>query len=299
MPVETQKNSSLPIKCFQILQGNHEAAIRLFRHGCKMLRALQQQGARRASSYESDIGTSLRYLETSFNRLAIQVELVMLGILLSCEDFLISLQLIGDVIPELSMTLLGNVGIEPSSTKRPINSLSDARHTLTNLIIYSMQSILGNFERRQHARGCIRNWLDSFHEFSDRQRDITHNGVGERGPALLESQAKFLLLILDTVSGESVEEALLIKDIFVEKFEELVQKAPLAIAEKATKENPLFHVELGIVPLLFSVIAHCRHPVVLRQALHLLKTQHVQEGVWSSDLTSRVAERLVELEEAG
>ncbi|UKZ96634.1 uncharacterized protein TrAFT101_011412 [Trichoderma asperellum] len=247
-----------------------------------MLRALQQQGARRASSYESDIGTSLRYLETSFNRLAIQVEL-----------------LIGDVIPELSMTLLGNVGIEPSSTKRPINSLSDARHTLTNLIIYSMQSILGNFERRQHARGCIRNWLDSFHEFSDRQRDITHNGVGERGPALLESQAKFLLLILDTVSGESVEEALLIKDIFVEKFEELVQKAPLAIAEKATKENPLFHVELGIVPLLFSVIAHCRHPVVLRQALHLLKTQHVQEGVWSSDLTSRVAERLVELEEAG
>lgn len=77
-----------------------------------MLRALQQQGALRAFSYESDIGTFLRYLETSFNRLAIQVELVMFGILLSCEDLLISVQLIGDVIPELSLTLLGNMGIK-------------------------------------------------------------------------------------------------------------------------------------------------------------------------------------------
>lgn len=42
-----------------------------------MLRELQEQRARRTSVYESDIGASLRYLETSFNRLAIQVELVM------------------------------------------------------------------------------------------------------------------------------------------------------------------------------------------------------------------------------
>lgn len=84
-----------------------------------MLRALQQQGALRALSYESDIGTFLQYLETSFNRLAIQVELVMFGILLLCEDLLISVQLIGDVIPELSLTLLGNMGIKPSSRKDP------------------------------------------------------------------------------------------------------------------------------------------------------------------------------------
>lgn len=43
-----------------------------------MLRELQQQRVHRTSVYESDIGASLRYLQTSFNRLAIQVELVML-----------------------------------------------------------------------------------------------------------------------------------------------------------------------------------------------------------------------------
>lgn len=74
-----------------------------------------------------------------------------------------------------------------------------------------MQSILGNLEGRQHTKGCIRNWLDSFHEFSDRQRDTTYNSVEERGPALLKLQAKFLLLILDTASGETVEQALLVK----------------------------------------------------------------------------------------
>lgn len=198
------------------------------------------------------------------------------------------------------MTLLSNTGSsKPPSTKRRINSLSDARHTLTNLILYSMQSVLGNFERRQYAMGCISNWLDSFYEFVDRQRDITHSDTEGRGPALLELQAKFLLLTLEMADGETVEEALCNEDRLVEKFQEIVQNAPLAVAEKATEKNPLFHLELGVVPVLFSVIAHCRHPVVRRQALHLLKTQHVQEGVWSSDLASRVAERLVELEEAG
>ncbi|KAL6886870.1 hypothetical protein GGI43DRAFT_388489 [Trichoderma evansii] len=268
--------------CIEILQGNHEAGIRFFMHGYKMLRELQQQRANRASTYESDIGTSLRYLETSFNKLAVQVEL-----------------LVGDVSPELSMTLLGSMASKPSSTKRPIHSLSDAQHTLTSLIIYSMQSVLGNFERRQYARGCITNWLDSFHEFNNRQRDTIHSGVEGRGPAVLELQAKLLLLNLDMAGGETVEEALLNQDRYVERFQEIVQNASSAIAEKATEENPLFHLELGVVPVLFSVIAHCRHPVIRRQALHLLKTMHVQEGVWSSDLTSRVAERLMELEEAG
>ncbi|EHK48507.1 hypothetical protein TRIATDRAFT_281366 [Trichoderma atroviride IMI 206040] len=263
--------------CIEILQGNHGAAIHLFKHGCKMIQELQQQRARRTSAGESDIGASLRYLETSFNRLAVQVEL-----------------LIGDVSPELSLTLLGSMGSKPSSTQRPIKSLSDARHTLTNLILYSMQSILGNFERRQHARSCVNNWLDSFHEFSGSQQ---HSGAKE-GLALLELQAKYLLLILDTAGGETAEEDFLNQDRNVERFRELVQIAPLAIVGRATEDSPLFHLELGVVPLLYSVIAHCRHPAIRRQALNLLKTQHVQEGIWSSDLTSRVAQRLVELEEA-
>ncbi|KAL7894166.1 hypothetical protein HDV63DRAFT_389992 [Trichoderma sp. SZMC 28014] len=263
--------------CIEILQGNHEAAIRLFKHGRKMLRELQQPRARRASVYESDVGASLRYLETSFNRLAIQVEL-----------------LIGDVSPELSMTFQGSMGSKPSSTKRPINSLSDARYTLTNLILYSMQSILGNSERRLYVKNSLKNWLDSFHEFRGSER---HRGAGE-GPALLELHAKYLLLFLDTIDGETSEETFLTQDKSVERFRELIQIAPLAIVGKTTKDSPLFHLELGAVPILFSVIAHCRDPVVRRQALGLLKTQHVQEGVWSSDLTSRVAERLVELEEA-
>jgi hypothetical protein len=189
------------------------------------------------------------------------------------------------------------MGSKPSSTKRSINSLSDARNTLTNLIFYSLQSILGNSDRRQYAKGCVRNWMDSFHEFSNSQRETTHSGT-EEGFALLEVQAKCLLLILDTAGGETVEEVFLDQDKSIERFRELVEMAPLAIVGKATEENPLFHLEIGVVPILYSIIADCRHPVIRRQALYLLKAQHVQEGIWSSDLTSRVAARLVELEEA-
>ncbi|KAL7917445.1 hypothetical protein ACQKWADRAFT_325727 [Trichoderma austrokoningii] len=266
--------------CIEILKGNHEAAIRLFQQGCKMLQQLQQQRACRTSVYETDVGASLRYLETSFNRLAIQVEL-----------------LVGDVSPELSLALLGRVSSRPSSTKRLINSLSDARHTLTKLILYSMQSILGNLERIQYARDCVSNWLDSFNDFSACQRGVTHSSA-KRGVALLELQAKYLLLILDMAGGETAEEVFLNQDRNVERFQELVQIAPLVTVGSAAEERPLFHLELGVVPILFSVIAQCRHPDIRRQALHLLRAQHVQEGIWSSDLTRRVAERLVELEEA-
>lgn len=68
--------------------------------------------------------------------------------------------------------------------------------------------------------------------------------------------------------------------------------------EDATDAVPLFHTGLGILPILFSTITKCRDPTIRSRALRLMQSRHVQEGLWNSTLTAKVARRVIELEEA-
>ena len=61
----------------------------------------------------------------------------------------------------------------------------------------------------------------------------------------------------------------------------------------------VFSLDTGIILPLYIVATKCRHPVLRRRAIALLKSARRQEGVLNSLLTGRVAERLVELEEEG
>ncbi|RAK75445.1 Zn(II)2Cys6 transcription factor domain-containing protein [Aspergillus fijiensis CBS 313.89] len=60
-----------------------------------------------------------------------------------------------------------------------------------------------------------------------------------------------------------------------------------------------FTPEIGLIPVLFIVGVKCRHPVVRRQALELLRRQPMREAAWDSILTARVVERVIEIEESG
>ncbi|KAF7561658.1 hypothetical protein G7046_g2480 [Stylonectria norvegica] len=270
--------------CIEVLQGNHEAAMRLFKHGRGMLEELQLQRARRASVYEppSDVYALIRFMETLFSRLAIQVSM-----------------LVGDVNPELSMELLGQIKFSRPVFNRPIDSLLEARQTLTDLIVYSIQTISGSNERRQCVKEFLRIWLSDFEQFCDRQSGNAPDDSERRGSALLNLHANCLLLILDLAGCEAVEGDLLKWDNYTERYQVLLDAAGLAIERRDGDQNPVFHLELGAVPVLFIIISQCRHPVVRRQAIDLLKRSQVQEGVWSSELTGKVAQRVLDLEEAG
>ncbi|CAM1507660.1 Fc.00g073010.m01.CDS01 [Cosmosporella sp. VM-42] len=270
--------------CIEVLQGNHEAAIRLFKHGRGMLEELQQQRAHRASAHEttSDVDASIRFMETLFTRLAIQVSM-----------------LVGDVHPELSMELLGQIKFSRPLSNRPINSLLEARQTLTDLIVYSIQAISGSDERRQCVKGFLKLWLVTFEQFCRRQHGYTLDDSERRGSALLNLHANCLLLTLDLAGREGVEGVLLRWDNYTERYQRLLGAAALAMERGNGEQNPVFHLELGAVPVLFIIISQCRHPIVRRQAIDLLRRSQVQEGVWSSELTGKVAQRIVDLEEAG
>jgi hypothetical protein len=63
--------------------------------------------------------------------------------------------------------------------------------------------------------------------------------------------------------------------------------------------KPTFSLSLGLVAPLYITVSRCRDPVIRRRALHLLYTCNRKEGIWDSRLAARVAERIVEVEEAG
>lgn len=62
---------------------------------------------------------------------------------------------------------------------------------------------------------------------------------------------------------------------------------------------PSFSLDMHIIAPLYCVAHRCRDPVIRRKAISLLYATPRQEGIWNSILTARVAQRLMEIEEAG
>ncbi len=61
--------------------------------------------------------------------------------------------------------------------------------------------------------------------------------------------------------------------------------------------KPTFTPEIGIVPVLYIIGVKCRHSVIRRKALSILRFHPIQEAVWDSISVARVVERVIEIEE--
>lgn len=61
--------------------------------------------------------------------------------------------------------------------------------------------------------------------------------------------------------------------------------------------KPSFAADLGIVPPLYVVATKCRDPRLRRQAIQLLRSSARREGMWDSELTARIGEWCMQVEE--
>ena len=62
-------------------------------------------------------------------------------------------------------------------------------------------------------------------------------------------------------------------------------------------EIPLPAFDTNMLPPLYFVASRCRHPLIRRQALELLRQGPYQEGYWHRGILSSIAERIMNLEE--
>lgn len=109
------------------------------------------------------------------------------------------------------------------------------------------------------------------------------------------------LIILAGITQSSYNE--LCWDDHLAHFERIIALSALFIQAEVYK-NPLLPsvVSLdgpGIIMSLWLVAFRCRHPLLRRRALGLLRVSRRQEGMWMSNSAAVVAQKLIEIEEAG
>ncbi|KAM0231330.1 hypothetical protein ACHAP5_011125 [Fusarium lateritium] len=63
--------------------------------------------------------------------------------------------------------------------------------------------------------------------------------------------------------------------------------------------NSTFTPEIGVLPVLYIIGAKCRHALVRREVLDILRRQSIREAVWNSTSTASILERIIEIEESG
>lgn len=78
-----------------------------------------------------------------------------------------------------------------------------------------------------------------------------------------------------------------------------VVKLHINSSSNSSSKSPLFFMDMNIVGPLFSIAHRCRDPIIRRRAIALLYSAPRQEGLWHSVITARVAEKIMNVEEAG
>ena len=186
------------------------------------------------------------------------------------------------------LTKLENDHCYPKSSPTGVQGrLDDIRHT--------------ELVRQEYFDACER-WLVAFRAFL-RKRENPLDSRGVQAARTLEISHGFAMIYLNAGTVNVFNDET-IWDRFTTHYERVVDLAALitksSTCEKLTNRRaPDFTLDMNIVAPLYAVASRCRHPVVRRNAVSLLYAAPRQEGIWDSILTARVAERLINIEEAG
>ncbi|KAI6785909.1 uncharacterized protein J7T54_006248 [Emericellopsis cladophorae] len=89
-------------------------------------------------------------------------------------------------------------------------------------------------------------------------------------------------------------------DEFLPQFQQclaLADDVAAAHEQCSASSQPTFTPEVGIVPVLYMIGVKCRHPMVRRKAVSILRRRPIREALWDSISAARVVERVIEIEE--
>ena len=155
---------------------------------------------------------------------------------------------------------------------------------------------------RKYYMASMKKWWNAFQSYFD----INVAGMDSKalqGARVLEGYGHVIGMHLD-ISAFSLLHYQTCWDEKQPVFERILELATVVIngrtaADERLGEKPLFQMDQGVIGPLFTVAHKCRDPFVRRRAIALLYSSPLQEGVWDSILTARVAQRIMNLEEKG
>ncbi len=146
-------------------------------------------------------------------------------------------------------------------------------------------------------------WSAAIHAFL-KQSASNLNSRDLKGAAVLSLSRRFAAIHFDrNLTAFSTEQT--DWDKYSAEHEEMVSlaatihEASVSTTGASSGHAPCFSLDMNFIAPLYSVAHRCRDPIIRRKAISLLYAVQRQEGIWNSILTARVAQRLMEIEEAG
>lgn len=197
--------------------------------------------------------------------------------------------------PELCLKFIPSFHLTPPKTNYSFNSLREAREALNAILALQLA------ETTSFALvAMFSKWSQALDIFINSRGEVPLTPSEQRSLALIDLHRRYFSIVLPW-ENKNNHQYVLSLDSYTSEFEDLVNCASRVLSLEGREENsqtaPMFHLEIGAVPVLFMTVAWCRDPAIRRRAISLLMSSHALEGVWSSRLTGRVARRIMEAEE--
>lgn len=271
-----------PFICFEMFRGNYDAALR---HMCNGVYVLFNCVAKPASSARLS-----NQLERLFGRLMLQVILFIDAKPPEWKFVQLCFKLAPPAIPPVF-----------ADVEEARDCLDACMGALYHGMLASLFQGLGDGDldigpMSQQREDPLDAWSSSFQTFLAEKKE-SFSAREKKIALLLEIQ--HLTASILAAAGPSSQE--IVFDSFEESFSRIVTlTSPLLLTNTPKDAGPSFpDFETGILPHLYFVASRCRHPVLRREALCLLRKGPRQEGIWHRDMLAGIAERIMDVEGRG
>ncbi|PKK53928.1 hypothetical protein CI102_1177 [Trichoderma harzianum] len=178
--------------------------------------------------------------------------------------------------------------------------LSEAREAIHGIALQWMLDRPSDQEALGALVNCFGEWCRAFDAFQQKNSQLLAGAANRRALTLLELQKRYLATHLCTVDSRGNDDET-VWDEYSSQFNEMLDFAEASMqiydSEATSNKHPRFHMDTGVIPILFAIITRCRDPFIRRRAIELMTWNPMQEGLWNSALVAKAAQRLMSLEE--
>ncbi|KAL7916611.1 hypothetical protein GGI35DRAFT_46909 [Trichoderma velutinum] len=289
---------SILFACFEAVQSNYGPAITHVQSGLKILCEIKYNEETRR--YQHDVISisnlayiSIKILQDMFMRLDLQVIQMVRGEKWETHDSMkeyapkTEIPAILSTLSNVGKSLVTQWHMDSYSTSDVWDPISGKSSAAPQIEAW-----------QQKSRSMLARWSSAYDVYLNiRGGNLTNEKrKGAAGLRILKELGSLAAMLMQTKVDDERN-----WDIFCPIFQNVVSLTEdiVELDSKLPAERNPYCIDMALIGPLFQISCRCRNPIIRRRAISILRTCGRIEGVWDAFSTSQVAQRVLEIEEAG
>jgi hypothetical protein len=213
-----------------------------------------------------------------------------------------------DSSPEVQL-LFSQASEEQNTRRADVTSLRLSLDSVCNKLLGYVHkvdkgSFMSDFEAyciQANLTNELQSWRDDY-ECLIKQKTLSKHGsnVVKSCHGIMLARHELASIFVSSYASGCSKNPQTAYDRHVQAFQRIICFIEEALHEADDRDQPdAFSVDLGLIPLLFSVAICCRHSQLRRKAVGLLRRVPQREGIWNAQIAMRISSEVIEREEAG